>query len=182
MDYMNRLCNHKLIVVVINRPSYSICADLWEGSSTCADLSCSRRRLPWARRIRSGILSRTVPCRRCDLLLHLCTWKCHYYLQWHLELSELAGTRLILSKIRELQFAFKKKQSFLLSKKKIRELQSSIAQTCIGGHDHKSHGDSNYGAHEPERPNPVDDSCHGGELKQFAWPDYDSSILFFVRV
>ena len=124
--------------------SYSICVDLWLGSSTCADLSCNRRRLPWARRTRSGILSRTVPCRRCDLLLNLCTWKCHD-LQWPPELSELAGTRLIAVKI-------------------IRELQSRVMQTCMGGHDQKSHGDGNYGAHELD-PNPVD-GCHGGELMQ----------------
>ena len=37
-------------------------------------------------------------------------------------------------------------------------------QTCTGGHDQKSHGDGNYGAHELD-PNPVD-GCHGGELMQ----------------
>ena len=34
----------------------------------------------------------------------------------------------------------------------------------MGGHDQKSHGDGNYGAHELD-PNPVD-GCHGGELMQ----------------
>jgi hypothetical protein len=50
-------------------------------------------------------------------------------------------------------------------------------QTCIGGHDHKSHRDSNHGAHELD-PNPVG-GCHGGEA---GLPDYVLFFLIYFRV
>jgi len=44
----------------------------------------------------------------------------------------------------------------------------------MGGHDQKSHGDGNYGAHELD-PNPVD-GCHGGELMQVCL-----TTFFFIK-